>query len=78
MNEQAVLKTDLKRNLSNSLKERLALYIADCTADFGDNDISVRVFSDSIDKFLDFVCDMRNDLNSFAEVFAVALFFENI
>ena len=56
MNEQAILKTNLERNLSNSLKKRLALYIADCTTDFGDNNISVRVLTDSIDKFLNFVC----------------------
>ena len=78
VNKQTILKTNLERNLSYRLKERLALYIADCTTDFCDNNISVRVLTDSVDKFLYFVCNMRNNLNSLAEIFAVTLFLQNI
>ena len=63
MNEKTVFLADLKRYLSDRLKERLALYIADCTADLGDNYICVCLFAYSVNKFLDLVCDMRNNLN---------------
>ena len=63
MNEKTVFLADLKRYLSDSLKERLTLNITDRTADLGDNYVCICLFAYSVNKFLDLVCDMRNNLN---------------
>ena len=49
--------------------------IADSAADFDDDDVDT--FGDAFDAALDFVGDVRNDLDRFAEVVAATLFGEN-
>ena len=73
MDEQAVFSSDLKRNLPYRFDKRLGFDISDCSADFGNYNIGACFSSDAVDKFLDLVCDMRNDLNRRAEIFSAAL-----
>src|SRR4029077_16531348 len=49
--------------------------VADSAADFDDDDVDT--FGDAFDAAFDFVGDVRNDLDSFAEVVAATLFGEN-
>ena len=52
--------------------------IADGAADFRYHDISIRLFADAVYEVLDFICDMGNDLNGGAEIFAATLLVQNI
>ena len=63
MNKETVFLADFERNLSYSFKERLAFNIADRTADFGYNNVCVSLFTYTVNKILDFICDVRDDLN---------------
>ena len=63
MNKETVFLADFKRDLSYRLKKRLALDIADCAADLGDNHICVCLFTYTVNKILDLVGDMGNYLN---------------
>ena len=63
MDKQAVLPARLVRDLAHSLDKGLTFDIADGAADFGDDDIGFGLAADTVDKFLDFVGDMGDDLN---------------
>ena len=63
MNKQTVLTSYLKGHLPHRLQKRLRLDIAYGSADFGNNHIRVRLLPDAVDKLLDFICYMRNNLN---------------
>jgi len=67
-----------RENLAYSLDEGLRFNIADGTADFGDDNVRRRVAADVVDKFLNLVGDMRNDLHGGAEVLAAALLVEDV
>ena len=47
---KAVINSDLTAYLTDRLKERLAFDIADRAADFGDNNVCLRGFSDAVNK----------------------------
>src|SRR3954469_11974220 len=74
MHEQAILRP-LKRQLTNGLNKAEAFVVADRAADFGDMDIKTAAGPDY--SFLDMVCDVRNDLDCLAEVFAGPLIRNN-
>ena len=78
MNKEAVFSAHFEGNLSDRLEEGLGLDVADGAADFGYNDVGVGLLADAVDKFLDFVCNVRNDLNGGAEIFAPALLVEHV
>ena len=78
MQENAVLFRKLQRDLTDSLQKRLAFDIADRTADLGDDDVGVGLFADLIDKFLDLIGNMRNDLDGLTEVFALTFLIQNV
>ena len=78
MNEETVFSADLQRDLPNRLQKGLRFNIADGAADFRYHDIGIRLFADAVYEVLDFICDMGNDLNGGAEIFAAALFVQNI
>ena len=63
VNEKAVFASDFKRDLADSLKERLGFDITYRAADFGDDNVGVGLFRNGIDESLDFVRDVGNDLN---------------
>ena len=78
VDEQTVLPANLQRNLPDGLQKRLRLNVADGTADFGDDDVCVGFLADGIDELLDLICNMRNDLNGRAKVFAAAFLVQNV
>ena len=77
MDQDGVAGADLMAELADGLQERLALNIADGAADLDDCDfrfIGIRI---RIETALDFVRDMRDNLNRAAAVVAAALFIQN-
>ena len=75
MDKEHVFTTQLVTNLASSFNERLALDIADGAADFGDDDIWPRLLVGlEAHPSLDFIGDVRNDLNRVSEVLAPSLF----
>ena len=78
MNVEPVVLSDLVTDLTNRLDKRLAFDIAYCAADFGNYNVGVGLFADGIDKTLNLVGDVRNNLNRFAEVFSAAFLCENV
>ena len=75
VNEESVLLAKLQAHLANGFEEGKRFDIADSAADFDDDDVDT--FGDAFDAALDFVGDVRNDLDGFAEVVAATLFGEN-
>ena len=78
MNVKPVFLSYLLPHLTDSLQKRLALDVADGAADFRNYNVGVGLFADGVNKALDLVGDVRNHLNSFAEVLALALLCEHI
>jgi hypothetical protein len=68
-----VLGPDLAPELADRLEERLRLDVADRAADLGDHDVRVARLGDRADPRLDLVRDVRDHLNSRAEVLALPL-----
>ena len=75
---ECVFAPDLQPDLTDGLEKRLALNVAGRAADLRDNDVGVRLAADTIDKVLDLIRDVRNDLHRFAEVLAAALLVEHV
>ena len=78
MNEQTVLLPNFQCHLTDRLQERLALNIANRSADFRNHNISSRLFSDRIYKSLDLIGNVRNDLHGIAQILAAALFVQHV
>ena len=66
------------RDLAQRFQKRLALDIADGAAHLGDDDVGARVIAQAIDKLLDLVGDMGDDLHRAAQVVARALFVQHV
>ena len=77
MQEAAVFRL-FNGNLSDCFNERLGFHITDCTADFRNDNISTCLVADRIDEALDFICNMRNDLYGFAQIFTSSFLLKNI
>ena len=77
MDEHAILSAIIARKLTDSLQKRLALDIADCSADFHKANICARILI-TTDIFLDFVGNVRNDLNCLSAVNALSLVRNNL
>ena len=67
---QGVLPADLQAHLADRLDERLALNVADGTADFGDHDIRVGFFGYAVNEALDLIRNMGNRLYGASQVAA--------
>ena len=78
MNIERILAPDLCPELPDCFQKRLTLDIAGCAADLGDDDIRRFLLSDAVNKMLDLIGDMRNDLHGLAEIFAAALLMQHI
>ena len=65
-------------NLSNGLQKWLGLDVSCRAADFCYDYICSAGFSTGVDEVLYFVCNVRNNLDSSAEVFSVSLFLQDI
>ena len=72
VNENGVLAAEFLAHLANGFEERERFDVADGAADFDDGDVGA-VGRDLSHGVLDFVGDVRNDLDGFAEVVAASL-----
>ena len=77
MDVERIVRADFLLDLADGLEERLALDIADRTADLRDDDISAVCLRHVVDLLLDLVRDVRDDLHRRAEVLALALLVED-
>ena len=73
---QHVFATVVLGELPNRFQERQAFDVANGPADFGDHDIDI-VATHSLDRRFDFVGDVWDDLNGFAQELALAFFFDH-
>ena len=71
MNVQRIILANLASHLADGVDEGLAFDIADGSADFGDHHVGVGLFAYGIDKALDFIRDMGNDLHGGAQIAAL-------
>ena len=78
MNIACVVPADFQADLTDGLDKRLALDIADRTADFGDNNVRVGLFADPVNKPLDFIGNVGNGLHRGAEVSALPLLLDDV
>ena len=78
MNEAAVLPAVLQTDLTDRLQERLALDISYCAADLRDDNVAVAFLSYVVYEVLDFIRDMRDDLNRAPEILPFPLFVQHI
>ena len=78
MDEETVFSAYFKRDLAHCFNKRLRLNIAYSTSDFGDNHIGTRFLTYTVDKFLDFIGDVWNDLHGGAEIFTATFFIQYI
>ena len=78
MDVKAVAWANFVTHLTDRLQKRLALNVANRTADLGDHHIRVRRIGNAVDKPFDLVGYMRNDLHRFAKVGTRALVGQNI
>ena len=76
MHENALTARTLLGKLTNRLEEWQALDIAHCAADFAEHEVDL-IIAD-FDEVFDFIGDMGNDLNGFAQIITAALFFEHV
>ena len=76
MNEKGIFFSYLKRYLADSLNERLGFDITDGTTDFCYNNIGISFISDSVNKVLYLICDMRYYLNGLAFIVTMTLLVE--
>ena len=60
--------------LAHGFKEWQRLNVADRTADFRNHEVEISGFAKQLDVSLDFVGYVRNNLNGFAKILAVAFF----
>ncbi len=63
MDKQAVLSSDFERDLTNRFQKRLRFDIADRSADLGNDHVRISLLSHAVNKILDLVRDVRNDLH---------------
>ena len=73
MDEQAVGRARLQRDLPHGLHKGLGLDIADGAADLRNNHVSIGLLAYPVDEFLDLVGDMGNDLHGRAQILALTL-----
>ena len=78
MNKKHIIFFLFQRNLTDCLDERLRFDITYGSSDLGNDHICFRLAADRIDETLDFIRDMRNDLNSFPEVFPATFLLQYI
>ena len=78
MDEHAVLPPHLQRHLPRRLQEGLTLNIPDSAADLGDDHVSPGLPSHAVDKVLDLIGDVGNDLHRGAQVFAPPLLVQHV
>ena len=77
MNEDCILVPYFVLELTDCLEERLALDVADGTADFNDGNVCLLGSKVPVEAALDLVCDVRDDLYGTSAEIAAALLLKN-
>ena len=77
MDVERIVRADFLLDLADGLEERLALDIADRTADLRDDDISAVCLRHVVDLLLDLVRDVRDDLHGMTLILTVTLLVQN-
>ena len=77
MDQNGVLVSDVMLELADCLQKRLALDIADGSADLNDGNTLLVYFFSAVETALDFVCNVRNDLYGASAEITVAFFLQN-
>ena len=78
VDKAAVFAPHFARDLTDGFEEGLALDVARRSADLRDDNVGVRRLADLINKGLDLVGDVRNDLHGLPEILARALLGEHV
>ena len=79
MDKTGVVAACSQRQLTNGFKERQRFNITDRAADFNQCDIGIAgSMSTAGDEILNFIGDVRNDLNGLTLIFTAAFFAQNI
>ena len=78
MEKTAVFPARFHGNLTDGLDEGLAFDIADGAADLADDHVRPALFAHVVDKRLDFVGDVRNDLHGLPQIVAVPLLVQHV
>ena len=78
VNKAGVLPALLQADLPRGLQKRLAFNVAGCAADFRNDDVGPGFLADAVNKVLDFLCNVRDDLHGLAEVFAPPLLVQHV
>ena len=78
VNVQAVARPNFVTNLTNGFEERLAFDVADRAANLRNDHVRMRRVRNTVDKALDLVGHVRNDLHRFAQIRARALVGQNV
>ena len=78
MDEADIVRPGVECELADGFQERQPLDVTRRAADLGDDDIHLRVVGEDLDAPLDFIGDVRNDLNGLAEIDALALVIEDL
>ena len=73
MDEERILTTLLDTHLTGGFQEGLALNVAGSAADLGDYHIGPGLSAHAVDKILDLLGDVGNDLHRLAQILAPAL-----
>ena len=73
MDEEHVFAADFDRELPQRFEKRQAFDVAGRPADFGDDDIGLRLLAEIADALFDLVGDVRDHLDRLAEVVAAPL-----
>ena len=76
MDEHAILFAILLGKLTNRFEKGLTFNIADRATDLSDDHINI-VAANALDALLDFISDMRDDLNRLSQKFTSALLFNH-
>ena len=69
MDKEAVFSADFKRYLTDGFNKWLRFNVTDCSADFGNNHVCVCFPAYAVNKFLDFIRNVRNNLYCRSEIF---------
>jgi len=77
VDQNGVLVSDVMLELADCLQKRLALDIADGSADLNDGNTLLVYFFSAVETALDFVCNVRNDLYGASAEITVAFFLQN-
>ena len=77
MNEERVLTPLFIAHLANRFQKRQRFNVADSAADFHNHHIGIAIHGHGTNRILDFVGDVRDDLNCLAQIIAAAFLLDD-